>query len=61
MSKAALELRVSLPTIEQWTYKKAMKPEIRYHICWSNSSLDWKTFPTKTDATELAGRIKKPN
>jgi len=38
-----------------------MKPEIRYHICWSNSSLDWKTFPTKTDATELAGSIKKPN
>ena len=33
---------------------------IHYHIHWSDdSSLDWKPFPTKAEATELAERIKK--
>ena len=34
---------------------------IHYHICWAGSSLDWKPFPTKEDATKLAGQIKKRN
>ena len=35
--------------------------ETHYHICWSDSSLDWKPFPTKEDALELARLITKPN
>lgn len=34
---------------------------IHYHICWSESSIDWKAFATKEEATALAERIKKPN
>lgn len=34
---------------------------IHYHICWSDSTLDWKRFPTKEEAIELAGHIKRPN
>jgi hypothetical protein len=34
---------------------------IHYHIRWSSdSSLDWKPFPMKLDATKMAERIKKP-
>ena len=33
--------------------------EIHYHIRWSDSSLDWKPFPTKEEATQLAAQIKK--
>ena len=33
--------------------------ETHYHIRWS--SLDWKSFPTKEDAMQWAGRLKKPN
>ena len=32
---------------------------IHYHICWSDSSLDWKAFPTREDAMKLARKIKK--
>ena len=32
---------------------------IHYHIRWSDSSLDWKPFPTKEEATILAGMIKR--
>lgn len=38
-----------------------IKSEIHYHIRWSDSSIDWKPFPTKEEATERAGQIKKPN
>jgi len=34
---------------------------IHYHICWSDSTLDWKRFATKEEAIELAGQIKRPN
>ena len=34
---------------------------IHYHIRWSDSSLDWKPFPTKDEAAELAGQMKKPD
>ena len=37
------------------------KSEIHYHILWSNSSLDWKPFSTKEEATKVAGQIKKRN
>jgi len=40
---------------------ESSKPGIHYHILWVNSSLDWKPFQTKEEATVLAGRIKKPN
>jgi hypothetical protein len=40
---------------------RAIKSGIHYHICWSDSSLDWKPFPTKEEAAELAGQIKKRN
>ena len=30
-----------------------------YHIHWSDSSLDWKAFPTKEEATNLACQIEK--
>jgi len=33
--------------------------KLHYHIRWSASSLDWKPFPTKAEATELAEHIKK--
>jgi len=36
-------------------------PGDHYHILWSDSRLDWKPFPTREEAEELAGRIKKPN
>lgn len=38
-----------------------MEAKIHYHICWSDSSIDWKAFPTKQDASDVAGKIKKPN
>ena len=34
---------------------------IHCHIRWSDSSLDWKSFPTEEEAINLVGRIKKPN
>ena len=40
---------------------RSSKPEIHYHIQWSDSSVDWKPFPKKEDAIELARRIRKPN
>jgi len=41
--------------------RESIKPGIHYHILWSNSSLDWKPFETKEEATVLARRIKKRN
>ena len=59
---AALELCVCFATVRPWVYKKkTMKSGIHYHIRWSNASVDWKPFLTEGDATELAGKIKKPN
>jgi hypothetical protein len=40
---------------------KSIKPGIHYHIRWSNSSVDWKPFPKREDAIELAGQIRKPS
>jgi hypothetical protein len=40
---------------------RSIKTEIHYHICWSDSSVDWKPFPKKEDAIELAGLIRRPN
>jgi len=34
---------------------------IHYHIRWLDSSLDWKPFPTKEGATNLAEKIKRGN
>ena len=39
----------------------SIKSGIHYHIRWSDSSVDWKPFPTKEEATILAGQIKKRN
>jgi hypothetical protein len=39
----------------------SVKSAIHYHIRWSGSSLDWKSFSTKEEATILADRIKKRN
>jgi hypothetical protein len=36
-----------------------MEPGIHYHICWSDSSLDWKAFPSREAATKLARKIKQ--
>lgn len=39
-----------------------MKLGVHYHIRWSfDSSLDWKPFRTKDEATKAAEGIKKPN
>ena len=38
-----------------------IKSGIHYHIRWSDSSLDWKSFPTREEAAKLAGQIKKPS
>jgi len=38
-----------------------VKSNMHYHICWSDSLLDWKPFPTEDEAMEMARRIKKPN
>ena len=38
-----------------------IKSQIHYHIRWSNSSIDWKPFPTKEEASQQARQIKKPN
>ena len=37
----------------------SIKSRIHYHIRWSDSSVDWKPFPTKEEATTLARQIKK--
>jgi len=37
------------------------KSQTHYHIRWSDSSLDWKPFSTREEATKLAGQIKKRN
>ena len=42
-------------------HSESIKSGIHYHIRWSDSSLDWKPFPTKEEATILAGQIKKLN
>lgn len=39
---------------------KPINSGIHYHIRWSsNSSLDWKSFPTKEEAIKLAEKLKK--
>jgi len=39
-----------------------MKLGIHYHIFWSrDSSLDWKPFRTKQEATRTAEKIRKPD
>jgi len=41
-----------------------MNSEIHYHIRWirsSESSLDWKPFPTEEEAMKAAGQLKRPN
>jgi hypothetical protein len=39
-----------------------IKSETHYHVRWSSdSSIDWKPFPTEEEATQLAEQIKKPN
>jgi len=40
---------------------ESIKSAIHYHILWSNSSLDWQRFPTKEEATIMAGQIKRRN
>ena len=40
---------------------ESIKSGIHYHIRWSDSSVDWKPFPTKQEATILGGHIKKRN
>lgn len=37
-----------------------MRNETHYHIQWSDSSIDWKTFLAREEAMLWAGRIKKP-
>jgi hypothetical protein len=40
------------------------KSEIHFHIRWirsSDSSLDWKPFPTEEEAVKLAGQVNRPN
>jgi hypothetical protein len=42
--------------------RESMKLGIHYHIRWSSdSSLDWKPFRTKQEATKVAEGFKKPN
>ena len=36
-----------------------MHSETHYHIRWSH--VDWKSFPTREDASKVAEDIKKPN
>jgi len=39
-----------------------VKSATHYHIQWSSGLfLDWKPFPTKEEATDLAKAIKQPN
>jgi hypothetical protein len=45
---------------EQAKQPSERSPAIHYHILWSDSALDWKPFATEDQATELAGKIKKP-
>jgi hypothetical protein len=42
-------------------HSESIKSAIHYHILWSDSSVDWKPFPTKEEATIVAGQIKRPN
>ena len=42
-------------------HSEITESEIHYHIRWSDSTIDWKTFASKEEATEHARRIKKPN
>ena len=42
-------------------HSEAIKSAIHYHILWSNPSLDWQRFPTKEEATIMAGQIKRRN
>jgi len=42
-------------------HKPPIESAIHYHIRWSDSSLDWKPFPTKEEATKLATKIRKRN
>lgn len=42
--------------------EKAPESNSHYLICWSSDwSLDWRPFPTKDEATELAGRMQGRN
>ena len=49
----------SFPSDRHDEIESIMKLGIHYHICWSDSSLDWKPFQTKQEATEVAQLIKK--
>jgi hypothetical protein len=49
------------PRIFTDDHNQSTKSAIHYHIRWSGSSLDWKAFPTKEEATILADQIKKRN
>ena len=40
---------------------ESIESRIHYHIRWSDSTLDWKPFPTKEEAAVLAERINKRN
>ena len=42
-------------------HRESITSAIHYHILWSNSSLDWQRFPTKEEATIMAGQIKRRN
>jgi hypothetical protein len=42
-------------------HSESIKSAIHYHILWVDSSVDWKPFATKEEATIVAGRIKRPN
>lgn len=33
---------------------------IHYHICWSNSKLDWQAFTNKQEAKESAEKLVLP-
>jgi len=41
--------------------RRSITSQTHYHIQWSDSSLDWKPFPTKEEAENLARQIKKSN
>ena len=52
----------SFPPVPSQDDIEFMRLGSHYHICWSlDSSLDWKPFRTKQEATKVAEQIKKPN
>ena len=58
---ASLSKRNAFQPRSSMEYKPPIDSVIHYHILWSDSTLDWKGFPTKEGAIELAGQIKGPN